>query len=165
MPFFSTRSASRGSDFVAMSLIPIVGRRSEAFDRWSEKKELYTTRGTNTYQGRQKDASMSSVRIKRFDPSGIKESRIIFLIGKRHTVVGAHEGFAVPHARPDTLAMAPTEDTLNMYREFLPECCIFDHFSQEKLSYTVSLQRELVLRGKSERSSYCWTTACTRRTF
>jgi hypothetical protein len=51
--------------------------------------------------------------------------------------------------RPDyVLAMAPTEDTLRMYREFLPESCIFDHFSQEKLERTVSLQRELVSRGK-----------------
>lgn len=93
---------------------------------------------------------MSSVRIKRFDPSGIKESRIIFLIGKRHTGKSVLMKDLLYHMpRPDyVLAMAPTEDTLNMYREFLPECCIFDHFSQEKLERTVSLQRELVLRGK-----------------
>lgn len=51
--------------------------------------------------------------------------------------------------RPDyVLAMAPTEDTLKMFRSFLPETCIFDHFSQEKLERIVSLQRELVNRGK-----------------
>ena len=44
--------------------------------------------------------------------------------------------------------MAPTEDTLKMYREFLPESCIFDHFSQEKLDRTVAVQREMVNRGK-----------------
>lgn len=50
---------------------------------------------------------------------------------------------------PDyVVAMAPTEDTLRMYRSFLPECCIFDHFSQEKLDRVVSLQKELVGRGK-----------------
>ncbi len=51
--------------------------------------------------------------------------------------------------KPDyVVAMAPTEDTLRMYREFLPEGCIFDHFSQEKLERIVSLQREIVNRGK-----------------
>ena len=90
------------------------------------------------------------MRIKRFDPNGIKESRIIFLIGKRHTGKSVLMKDLLYHMpRPDyVLAMAPTEDTLRMYREFLPESCIFDHFSQEKLERTVSLQRELVMRGK-----------------
>ena len=46
------------------------------------------------------------------------------------------------------LAMAPTEDTLKMFREFLPESCVFDHFAQDKLERVVSVQRELVNRGK-----------------
>ena len=51
--------------------------------------------------------------------------------------------------RPDfCLAMAPTEDTLKIFREFLPDACVFDHFSQDKLERLVSLQRELVNRGK-----------------
>lgn len=51
--------------------------------------------------------------------------------------------------RPDyALAMAPTEDSLRAFREFLPESCIFDHFSQDKLERVMSLQRELVNRGK-----------------
>ena len=91
-----------------------------------------------------------AVRIKKFDPRTMKESRIIFILGKRHTgksVLMQDLLYNMP--RPDyVLAMAPTEDTLKVFRTFLPETCIFDHFSQEKLERTVSLQRELVNRGK-----------------
>lgn len=95
----------------------------------------------------------SSIRIRKFDASTIRPSSIIFLIGKRNTgksVLMRDLLFHMP--KPDyCIAMAPTDDTLRMYREFLPESCIFDHFSQEKLESAVSLQRELVSRGKVRR--------------
>jgi hypothetical protein len=91
-----------------------------------------------------------AIRIKKFDPSTIKEARITFLLGKRHTGKSVLMKDLLYHMpRPDyVVAMAPTEDTLRMYREILPECCIFDHFSQDKLDRIVSLQRELVTRGR-----------------
>ena len=93
---------------------------------------------------------MAAIRVRKFDPSTIKESRIIFIIGKRHTGKSVLMKDLLYHMpRPDyVLAMAPTEDTLKVFRSFLPESCIFDHFSQEKLERTVTLQRELVNRGK-----------------
>lgn len=91
-----------------------------------------------------------SLRVKKFDPASMKESRVTFLIGKRgsgKSVLMKDLLYNMP--RPDyVLAMAPTEDTLAVYREFLPESCIFDHFSQEKLERAVSLQKELVAQGK-----------------
>jgi len=93
---------------------------------------------------------MSAIRVRKFDPTKMKESRISLLIGKRHTGKSVlMKDLLSNMPRPDyVLAMAPTEDTLRMFREFLPESCIFDHFSQDKLERTVSLQRELVTRGK-----------------
>ena len=93
---------------------------------------------------------MSAIRVRKFDPRTIKESRIIFIIGKRHTGKSVLMKDLLYHMpRPDyVLAMAPTEDTLKVFRSFLPESCIFDHFSQEKLERTVTLQRELVNRGR-----------------
>ena len=93
---------------------------------------------------------MTTVRIKKFNLKSIKENRIIFIIGKRHTGKSVlMKDLLSNMPRPDfVLAMAPTEDTLRMYREFVPESCIFDHFSQEKLERVVSIQRELVNRGK-----------------
>ena len=92
----------------------------------------------------------AAIRVRKFNPRTIKESRILFILGKRHTGKSVLMKDLLYHMpRPDfVLAMAPTEDTLAMYREFLPPCCIFDHFSQEKLERTVSLQKELVARGK-----------------
>lgn len=91
-----------------------------------------------------------ALRIKRFDPRTIRESRITFIIGKRNTGKSVLMKDLLYHMPcPDyVVAMAPTEDTLKIFREFLPESCIFDHFSQEKLDRIVSLQRELVNRGK-----------------
>lgn len=91
-----------------------------------------------------------SVRVKKFDPRTIKDHRILFLLGKRHTGKSVLMRDLLYHMpRPDyVIAMAPTEDTLQMYRAFLPESCIFDHFSQEKLDRVVSVQRELASRGK-----------------
>lgn len=91
-----------------------------------------------------------AVRIRKFDPTSIKESRILFLIGRRGSGKSSClKDILYRMPRPDyCVAMAPTEDTLNMFREFLPETCIFDHFSQEKLERVCSLQRELVNRGK-----------------
>ena len=82
---------------------------------------------------------MSAIRVRKFEPRTIKESRIIFIIGKRHTGKSVLMKDILYHMpRPDyVLAMAPTEDTLKQFRTFLPECCIFDHFSQEKLERTL----------------------------
>lgn len=90
------------------------------------------------------------MRVKKFDATGIKEARILFLIGKRHTGKSVLMKDLLYHMpRPDfVLAMAPTEDTLRMFREIVPSACIYDHFSQSKLDEVVSLQRELVNRGK-----------------
>ena len=91
-----------------------------------------------------------AVRIKKFNPASITDSRIIFILGKRNTGKSILMKDILYHMpRPDfVVAMAPTEDTLMMYREFLPESCIYNHFSQEKLDRIVTLQRELVNRGK-----------------
>lgn len=91
-----------------------------------------------------------SISVQKFNPSTLKENRIIFILGKRHTGKSVLLKDLLYHMpKPDfVLAMAPTEDTLKMFREFLPEICIYDHFSQEALDRVVSVQRELVNRGK-----------------
>lgn len=93
---------------------------------------------------------MATVKVKKFKPQFMKRNRIIFILGKRHTgksVLMKDLLFNMP--KPDfTLAMAPTEDSLNAFREFLPEVCIYDHFNQEALDRVVSVQRELVNRNK-----------------
>lgn len=91
-----------------------------------------------------------SIRVRKFNPATIREGRILFLLGKRNTGKSVLLRDLLSHMPvPDyCIAMAPTEDSLAMFRRFLPECCIFDHFSQEKLERAVAVQRELVARGK-----------------
>lgn len=119
------------------------GRERIYFDVYYYKKERE--------REREKKKKMSSaLTVKKFNPTSIKESRIIFILGKRHTGKSVLMKDLLYHMpSPDfCLAMAPTEDTLRVFREFLPECCIFDHFCQDKLDRVVSLQRELVNKGK-----------------
>lgn len=89
-------------------------------------------------------------KVKKFEPKGIGEARILFLIGRRNTgksVLMRDLLYQMP--RPDyVLAMAPTEDSIDMFRTFLPEACIFNFFSQEKLDALVQLQKRLVASGK-----------------
>ena len=97
--------------------------------------------------------AMTSIRVKKFDPSTMLPSRIIYMIGKR----GSGKSYLMRDIlsrmpNPDyVLAMAPTQSTLEAFREFLPPTCIFNHFSQEKLERTMLLQRELTARGKVRR--------------
>lgn len=93
---------------------------------------------------------MTSLRVKRYDPYAMKEGRVIFLFGKRNTgkSVLLKDLLSKGPVYDFVLAFAPTESSLETFRTFLPECCIYDHFSQDKLERAVSVQQEMVARGK-----------------
>ena len=51
--------------------------------------------------------------------------------------------------KPDmALGFSPTDDTIAMLKTFIPDSCIYSQFSHEKLASLLSLQRELIRRGK-----------------
>jgi len=91
-----------------------------------------------------------ALRIKKFDPSRISDGRILFLIGKRNTgKTVLMNDLLFQMSRPDyAVGMSPTQDTLKLFRTFLPESCIFDHFSQDEIDKIVRVQAELSERGK-----------------
>ena len=93
---------------------------------------------------------MGSIRIKKFDPRAMKEHRITFLIGKRHTGKSRLMIDLLYHMpTPDfVLAFAPTEDTLETLRAFVPPCCIYADFTHSKLERLLAVQRELIRQGK-----------------
>lgn len=89
-------------------------------------------------------------KVKKFSPQSIGESRILFLIGRRNTGKSVLMRDLLYHMpRPDyVLAMAPTEDSIDMFKQFLPDACIYSYFSQEKLDALVQLQKRLVSKGR-----------------
>lgn len=91
-----------------------------------------------------------SIRVKKFDPAQIKEHRIAFLIGKRHTGKSKLMLEILSKMTPPdfVLGFSPTDDTLETFKKFMPSTCIFSSFNQEKLEKLLSLQRELIRRGK-----------------
>lgn len=92
-----------------------------------------------------------SIRVKKFNPKTIKPHRIIFIVGKRHTgKTVLMQDILSQMPNPDyVMGMTPTDDTIALFKEFMPESCIFTQFSQEKLERMLSVQRELIRRGKT----------------
>ena len=86
------------------------------------------------------------LRVKKFQPDKVKEHRISFIVGKRGTGKTVILKDVLSHHPPVDfcLAMSPTEETVEMFREFLPETCIFSEFNQHKLEQMLAVQRELI---------------------
>ena len=81
----------------------------------------------------------------------MKDHRITFLIGKRHTGKSRLMLDLLSNMpKPDfVMGFAPTDDTLDTFKTFMPASCIFNQFSNDKLERLLSLQRELIRRGKA----------------
>lgn len=94
---------------------------------------------------------MSTIRVKKFAPASIKEHRITFLIGKRHTgKTSLMIDVLSKIPKPDyILGFSPTDDTLETFKKFMPMSSIFSKFCNSKLELLLSLQRETIRRGKT----------------
>lgn len=86
------------------------------------------------------------LRVKRFQPESFKENRVIFIIGKRGTGKTVLLKDLMSHYPPVdfVVGMTPTEETAEVFRDFMPESCIFHEFNQHKLEQMLSVQRELI---------------------
>lgn len=94
------------------------------------------------------------VRLKRFDPTTIKAHRIIILVGKRGTGKSVLQRDLMYHMRDSVdfgLAMTPTEETAEMFRQHMPHDWVYNAFSTAKLDTMLSLQRELVKHKRARR--------------
>ena len=93
---------------------------------------------------------MNNIRVKKFNPATIKPHRVIFMIGRRGSGKSSLLLDLLSHM-PKTdfvFAMAPTEDTLEALGKHIPESCLFNSFSLEKIERMLTLQTELIRRGK-----------------
>ena len=74
---------------------------------------------------------MTRLTIKKFDPSTMKRHRIILFVGKRGTgkSILLNDIMHCIHDKVDFgLAMTPTEETAETFREHMPEQWIYSNF-------------------------------------
>ena len=104
--------------------------------------------------------------VRKFDPKTLKPHRIIIVVGKRGTGKSVLQRDLLYHLADKLdfgLAMTPTEESAETFREHMPDSWIYNGFSTHKLDTMLNLQRESVKKKKARVSSSCSTTACTTR--
>lgn len=92
------------------------------------------------------------MRIKKFDPTTMKKHRIIIIVGKRGTGKSVMQRDLMYHLAPKVdfgLAMTPTEESAEMFRQHMPDSWIYNSFSTAKLDEMLTLQRDL---GRSKKA-------------
>lgn len=92
-----------------------------------------------------------NLRVKKFIPENIKDHRITFIIGKRGTgkTVLLKDLLSKYPPVDFVIGMTPTEETADVFREFMPESCIYHEFNQQKLEQMLSVQRDLIRKRKT----------------
>lgn len=93
------------------------------------------------------------LKVKKYDPTSVKPHRITLIVGKRGSGKSKMLVDLMYHLPPVdfVIGMAPTEETIETFRQFIPESCIYHQFNQSKLEQMIALQRELI-RKKIKRS-------------
>ena len=102
------------------------------------------------------------LRVKRFDTSTLKPHRIIIVVGKRGTGKSVLQRDLLYHLsdRLDFgLAMTPTEESSETFRQHMPDSWIYSSFSATKLDSMLNIQREMV-KAKKQRSLFVIMDDC-----
>lgn len=89
------------------------------------------------------------LKLKRFNPETLKEHRIIIIVGKRGTGKSVMQRDLLYHISRKLdfgLAMTPTEESAEMFRQHMPDTWIYSGFSTHKLDAMLKMQRDMVKR-------------------
>lgn len=95
---------------------------------------------------------MVRLRVRRFDPATLKPHRIIIVVGKRGTGKSVLQRDLMYHLSGKLdfgLAMTPTEETAETFRQHMPDSWIYNAFSTDKLERMLNMQREMVKQKKA----------------
>ena len=85
------------------------------------------------------------LHIRQWDPTTLKDGRIICLCGRRGTGKSYVMKSLMYHLRERLdfgIAMTPTEDSMDMFREHIPDSWIYPEYSQLKLDQMLRIQRK-----------------------
>ena len=103
------------------------------------------------------------LRIKKWDPSTMKDDRIVMIIGRRGTGKSVLQRDIMRHMSRRLefgIAMTPTEETVNVYQQHIPDACIYRSFNQQKLEDMIDLQRRTLRAKKTPRHLYLILDDC-----
>ena len=95
---------------------------------------------------------MVRLRVRKFDPASLKPHRIIIVVGKRGTGKSVLQRDILYHLadRLDFgLAMTPTEESAETFREHMPDSWIYNGFSSTKVESMLNMQRDMVKQKKA----------------
>lgn len=104
-----------------------------------------------------------TLRIKRWDPRALKDDRIVMIIGRRGTGKSVLQRDIMRHVadRVDFgLAMTPTEETVDVYTQHMPESCIYRRFEQQKLEDMIQVQRQTLRQKKKPKHLFLMLDDC-----
>tara|TARA_B110001450_G_C17656416_1_gene495458 strand:+ start:179 stop:1081 length:903 start_codon:yes stop_codon:yes gene_type:complete len=105
---------------------------------------------------------MVKLRVRKFDTESLKPHRIIIVVGKRGTGKSVLQRDLMYHLSGTLdfgLAMTPTEETAETFREHMPDSWIYNNFSSAKLDTMLNMQRDLV-KTKKARSLFILLDDC-----
>lgn len=86
-----------------------------------------------------------ALRIRCWDPSTIKPGRIVLLVGRRGSGKSTIMRSILYHMRKNLdfgIAMSPTQESLQTFRDMMPDAWIYNDFSQSKLEELLAMQRQ-----------------------
>ena len=103
------------------------------------------------------------VRVSRWDPSKMKPHRIVLVIGKRGSGKSIilrdlmyHRSAAVDFG----VAMSPTEEAIQSFRQCMPDAWIYRNFQQEKIEDLVRVQRKCIQEKKGAKDMFLILDDC-----
>jgi ABC-type polar amino acid transport system ATPase subunit len=91
------------------------------------------------------DELPQSLDLRKFNWETFKPDRVVMLVGKRGTGKSVLLRDLLSHLSREYdggVAMSPTPESQDMFREFMPDSCVYDEYSSEKIGEIVTKLRE-----------------------
>ncbi|AVK74698.1 hypothetical protein pqer_cds_276 [Pandoravirus quercus] len=102
----------------------------------------------------EEDGDQPELNLRKFNWEAFKPDRVVMLVGKRGTGKSVLLRDLLSHLSVEYdagVAMSPTPESQDMFREFMPDSCVFDEYSSEKIGEIVTKLRQFNHMGVYKR--------------
>jgi hypothetical protein len=95
---------------------------------------------------------MSTIQLRKFDPSKIGNDKVCVVIGKRGTGKSTLVTDLLYHKRniPVGVVMSATEEGNHYYKQFIPDLFIYGDYSKDTIEKVIARQKKLVALNKTD---------------